>query len=85
MRTKRAVILLLLVALAGALMAAQVRGCELMDGGGHALMACPAAIFPAPLVLGLVPLALVTVTCPLLRGQRVLIPADHPPRRSRAR
>jgi hypothetical protein len=83
MRTKRAVILLLLVALAGALVAAQVQGCEMMDGGRHSSMACPSAILPVPLVLGLIALALVTSTEVPFRGQLVLLPADHPPRRSR--
>jgi len=85
MRTKRAVTLLLLVALAGALVGTQMWGCELMDGGGHVLMACPAAILPAPLVLGLITLALVASTEVPFRGQLVLLPADHPPRWSRGR
>ncbi len=75
----------LLLALAGGLVAAQVGGCELMDGGRHALMACPAAILPFPLVLGLIALALVTITDPPFRAQLVLLPADHPPRSPRAR
>ena len=77
--------MLVLLALAGAAVAVQVQGCELMDGGRHAPMACPAAILPAPLVLGLVAIALVTITDLPFRGQIILIPADHPPRLSRAR
>lgn len=85
MRAKHTIILLLLVALAGALVAAQVQGCELMDGGRQVVMGCSAAILPVSLVLGLVALALVTLTNLPFRGQLVLIPAYHPPRRPIAR
>ena len=85
MRAKHTFILLLLVALAGTAAAVQVQGCELMDAGRHVVMGCSAAILPVPLVLGLLALALVTITNLPFRGQLVLISAYHPPRRPIAR
>jgi len=80
MRARRTVIFLLLVALAGALVAAQVQGCEVMDGGHHALMGCPTGILPVPLVLGLIALAIVAIAMFAFREKLVLFRAYHPPR-----
>lgn len=83
--SNRAFMMLVLVVLAGVLVAAQMQGCEAMDGGRHALAACPVAILPVALVLGLIALALVAITDPPFRSQLVLIPARHPPRPPRVR
>ncbi len=80
MRAKHTIILFLLVALAGALVAAQVQGCDLMDGGRHALMGCSTGILPVPLVLGLIALAIVAIAGFAFREQLVLVRAYHPPR-----
>ena len=67
MAAKRYLTLVVLVALAGA------------------VMARPIAIPSAPFVLGLVALALVSITDPHVSRLLALIPANHPPRRPRAR
>ncbi len=85
MATKRTVILLLVLALAGAFVAAQAQNCELMDGAWHAVMSCPVATLSAPLVLGLALLSMVTTVSLTLPQKLVLVPIDRPPRSSRAR
>ncbi len=80
MRAKRTIILILLVAMAGALVTAPILGCDGMDGSHHALMGCPAGILPLPLALGLIALAFVTFSPSPFRNQLVLIRADPPPR-----
>jgi hypothetical protein len=85
MGTKRTIILLLVLALSGAFMAAQAQNCELMDGAWHAVMSCPAAILPAPLVLGLALLSMVMAVSLTPPQRLVLVSIDRPPRRARAR
>lgn len=85
MTTKHAMVLVVIVALGGALVATQVENCGLMDGGRHAAMSCPAAILPAPLILTLVALSLATIWPILFTPQFVLISRDHPPRHTGAR
>jgi hypothetical protein len=79
------VVLVLLVALVTLFLSAQAQNCELMDGGRHAAMACPAAILPVPLALGLVALSLLPVITLMSRGQFVHASIYHPPRRARVR
>lgn len=79
------VLLVLVAALATAFIAAQEQNCELMDGARHAAMACPAAILPAPLMLGLVALSFLAAATLTSRGQLVLLPIYRPPRRPAVR
>ncbi len=85
MGTKRTIILLLVLALAGAFVAAQAQNCELMDGSWHAVMSCPVAILSAPLVLGLALISMVTTVSFAPPQNLVLVSIDRPPRRGRAR
>ena len=81
----RLVLLVLLMALAVAFVAPQGQNCELMDGSWHAVMSCPVAILPAPLVLGLALLSMMTTVSLTPPEKLVLVSIDRPPRRARAR
>lgn len=85
MTSKRAIVLFLLIALTGASLAAQVANCELMDGGGHPLMSCPAGIAAIPWILGLMALSLLDVPPAAARLRLVPDRLYHPPRPTPAR
>ena len=85
MGTKRTIILLLVLALAGAFIAAQAQNCDLMDGAWHAVMACPAAILPVPLVLGLTLVSFLMIQSITPSQKLVPVSIDRPPRRALAR
>ena len=85
MPKKCTLLLLLVLALGGAFVGAQFLNCELMDGAPHTITSCPTAMLPAPLVLGLVLLFLVTLGNFTLHQKLVPLSIYRPPRPHRAR